>query len=111
LAGVPNHAGDIFYRRLFSVADAPLAPHETYHALGATPCERQGAYRALFRQGLDEKTVATLRDATQRGWVAGPEVSAPRSRLRSAAASRRPTADARPRCKPGDDPNLRSALR
>jgi putative transposase len=54
-------------------ADPLLAPHETYLALGATAPARQAAYRALFRQGLEDEMLATLRDATQRGWVPGPD--------------------------------------
>lgn len=50
-----------------------LSPHETYLALGAMPRDRQAAYRSMFARGLDEAMVATLRDATQRGWVAGSD--------------------------------------
>ena len=38
-----------------------------------TSAARRDAYRALFDQGLDSDTIATLRDATQRGWVPGSE--------------------------------------
>jgi putative transposase len=54
-------------------ADPLLSAHETYRALGATPEARCDAYRALFAEGLNAEMLATLRDATQRGWVPGSE--------------------------------------
>lgn len=52
-------------------ADPLLTEHETYQALGTSPEQRRLAYRDLFAQGLDAELLATLRDATQRGWVPG----------------------------------------
>jgi hypothetical protein len=54
-------------------ADALVAEHPLYRALGRTAAERQAAYRALFRGGLDETFVAALRHATNGGWALGDE--------------------------------------
>jgi putative transposase len=51
--------------------DALLLDHELYDSLGATPAERQQAYRALFRDMLDADFVAALRAATNGGWAVG----------------------------------------
>jgi putative transposase len=68
--------------------DGLVADHALYHALGATPHERQKAYRALFRPRLDPDFVAALRAATNGGWALGDE----RFRRRVAkAAGRRAT--------------------
>ena len=50
-----------------------ITDHEVYEALGPTTDARQAAYRALFAEGLGEDVVATIRDATQRGWVPGSD--------------------------------------
>src|SRR6185369_13083140 len=54
-------------------ADALVADHPLYRALGRTAAERQAEYRALFRGGLDEAFVAALRHATNGGWALGGE--------------------------------------
>jgi putative transposase len=54
-------------------ADALLTPHETYRALGATPAERQDAYRRLFAEGLNAELLDALRDSIQRGWTPGSD--------------------------------------
>jgi putative transposase len=53
--------------------DTLLTAHEVYLSLGATPEDRQLAYRASFAEGLSDERVQVLRDATQRGWVPGSE--------------------------------------
>lgn len=54
--------------------DDPLVtPHELYRRLGRTPEERQAAYRQLFRQHLGEKTLADIREATNKAWVLGSD--------------------------------------
>ncbi len=52
-------------------ADPLAAPHRLYRALGATPEERQKAYRALFRPALDGEAIDALRHATNGGWALG----------------------------------------
>ena len=54
-------------------SDSLLTAHDVYLALGATPGERQAAYRSAFTDGLTDERVQILRDATQRGWVPGTE--------------------------------------
>ena len=38
--------------------DPILIPHELYQALGASAESRRGAYRVLFRDALDEKSLS-----------------------------------------------------
>jgi SEC-C motif domain protein len=66
-------------------ADALVADHPLYRALGRTAAERQVEYRALFRGRLDETFVAALRHATS-GWALGDE---PFKREIAAALDRR----------------------
>jgi putative transposase len=54
-------------------ADALVADHPLYRALGRTAAGRQAEYRGLFRGGLDEAFVAALRHATNGGWALGGE--------------------------------------
>ena len=62
------------YRKLaLGAADALVAPHELYRALGRSAAARQAAYRALFREALDAELIDALRDATQGGWALGDE--------------------------------------
>ncbi len=50
-----------------------ISDHAQYWALGNTPFERQGRYRALFDQTLSEQELAQLREATNKGWAFGSE--------------------------------------
>jgi putative transposase len=52
-------------------ADALVADHPLYRALGADAAERRKAYRALFRGALEEGFVEALRAATNGGWALG----------------------------------------
>lgn len=55
-------------------AETPLlTEHPEYRAQGATPAERQTAYRALFSAILDESAVTAIRDATNKAWALGGE--------------------------------------
>jgi putative transposase len=67
-------------------SDHRLTEHPVYLALGPTPEARQQAYRALFDEILEEDMLATLRDATQRGWVPGGAPS--QSRIAAATGGR-----------------------
>jgi putative transposase len=89
-------------------ADALVAEHPLYRALGRTAAERQAAYRALFRGGLDEAFVEALRHATNGGWALGGERF---KRGISAALGRRvaPLPLGRP-AKPRDDSGQASLL-
>jgi putative transposase len=53
--------------------DMLLGEHPVYEKLGLTREARCKAYRTLFEGRLDEEHVASIRDATQRGWVPGSE--------------------------------------
>jgi len=48
-------------------ADPLLRVHPLVESLGATPAERCAAYRAMFDEVLDDKTLGTIRDSTNRG--------------------------------------------
>lgn len=45
--------------------------HELYLQLGAAESERQLAYRALFNNRLQDKTLEEIRDAANKGWALG----------------------------------------
>ena len=62
------------HRRLaFGERDPLLSGHEQYLRLGATPAERQRAYRALFVADIDPADLDEIRSNTQRGWPIGSE--------------------------------------
>lgn len=48
-----------------------IVPHVLYRRLGQSPEERQQAYRHLFRAHITEKTIAEIREATNKAWVLG----------------------------------------
>ncbi len=52
-------------------ADSLVVPHELYQSLGGSNSERQGAYRALFRAHIADKTLDEIREATNKAWVLG----------------------------------------
>ena len=51
--------------------DELIKPHPEYLGLGNTPEERQGAYQALFEAPIADKTLADIREATNKAWVLG----------------------------------------
>ena len=53
--------------------DAWITDHALYWALGNTPFDREAAYRALVDLGLSEQEIATLSQATLKGWALGSE--------------------------------------
>ena len=52
----------------FGVNDSLVSPHPEYVALGATPLERQRAYRSLFTIDLSLDELHDIRDTVNRGW-------------------------------------------
>lgn len=48
-----------------------IQEHALYMALGGNPRVRQLAYRALFDGHIDEKSLADIRQSTNKGWVLG----------------------------------------
>lgn len=74
-------------------AESPLlSDHPHYTALGASPAERQAAYRALFAAALEEPVMTAIRDATNKGWALGSD----RFREGLAALTERRLAPAKP---------------
>ena len=55
----------------FGERDSLVSPHEVYSRLGRHDAARQAEYRGFFDVPLDETTVTTIRDATQKGWTLG----------------------------------------
>jgi putative transposase len=55
----------------FGDSDPLVSPHDLYTRLGRHASARQAAYRGFFDVSLDETTVTTIRDATQKGWTLG----------------------------------------
>jgi putative transposase len=53
--------------------DPLLTDHPLYWALGNTPFEREGAYRALLEQKVAPDVATQLRDAALKGWVLGSD--------------------------------------
>jgi putative transposase len=53
--------------------NAVLRPHLAYLQRGATPAERQHAYRELFRHKLDSTTLHVLREALNHEQITGSE--------------------------------------
>jgi putative transposase len=73
VAEADDHAWSSYGANALGRRDVLLTPHDVYLSLGATPEDRQVAYRDAFAEGLSDALVQTLRDATQRGWVPGSE--------------------------------------
>lgn len=48
-----------------------IRPHPVYDELGSTPRERQEGYRALLAVPIDPRTLADIRNMTNKGWVLG----------------------------------------
>lgn len=62
------------YRHYAEGRNDPLVTeHEPYARLGRTPIERQEAYRALFRDQLDDMVLSEIRSTVNRGWPIGSE--------------------------------------
>ena len=80
------HPGDYpwssYRAHALGAADGLVQDHPLYRALGGSPAERQKAYRALFRQALEDGFVSEVRAATNGGWALG----SPRFKRRIAKA-------------------------
>ncbi|MEQ1600275.1 MAG: transposase [Methylophilaceae bacterium] len=48
-----------------------ITPHALYQSLGHSDEERQSAYRQLFQTQVTELDIASIRDATNKGWALG----------------------------------------
>ncbi len=52
--------------------DPLIVDHARYWALGNTPFEREGAYRAFLDEGVSQREAQAISQATRRGWpIAG----------------------------------------
>ena len=74
-AGIVEHSSKYPYssyrHNALGKENGLLTPHRLYRRLGATPAERQAAYRALFRAHIPEATLREIRDATNKAWALG----------------------------------------
>lgn len=88
------------------VADALVAPHERYLALGLEADERRAAYRGLFRSELETEALAEVRTASNGGLPLGSERF--RAQIAATLGARLPGPRGRPRKEPknerGDGP-------
>ncbi len=53
--------------------DQLITDHALYVSLGKDKEERQAAYRALFKVHVSEEVLASIREATNKGWALGNE--------------------------------------
>lgn len=51
--------------------DPLISDHKLFWALGNTPFDREGRYRAVLAQGLSSLQVKDITNATQKGWALG----------------------------------------
>lgn len=74
-AGMVTNPGDYpwssFRAHAHGQADRLIVDHAGYLALGATPEERQGTYRALFTNPDEDLQVEAIRHATNKAWILG----------------------------------------
>jgi len=57
----------------FGDKDTLVKPHDEYDRLGKDSEKRQKAYQQLFCQPLSERTLAEIRETTNKAWVLGSE--------------------------------------
>ena len=72
--------------------DDLITEHAAFLALGATPAERRAAFRELFLEELDGKTLAQIREAVNAGCPLGSSPPRRRGRPAKPAASGDPQA-------------------
>jgi putative transposase len=53
--------------------DPLITGHSLYWALGNTPFDREASYRVLMDQGVAQKDIAAITEATLKGWPLGSE--------------------------------------
>ncbi|MBY0508904.1 MAG: transposase [Rhodospirillaceae bacterium] len=54
-------------------SDPLVKQHTSYLGLNSSAAARAADYREMFREGLDEKTLKSIRDATNGNWALGDE--------------------------------------
>jgi putative transposase len=74
-ANMVNHPGEYrwssYHANALGRYDRLIKPHQRYLDLDSNKKMRQAAYRDMSRAQIDEKTLAEIRHATQKGWVLG----------------------------------------
>src|SRR5690606_23878016 len=74
-AGMAPDPGDYpwssYRRNAFGARDPAITPHPNYVALAREPTDRLIAYRALFREALDQSAERELRDNTRQNKAFG----------------------------------------
>ena len=74
-AGMVIHPADYWWSSYGANAqgaeNALLTEHSLYSRLGSAGPERKRAYRQLFRGALSSHDLASIREATNKGWVLG----------------------------------------
>jgi putative transposase len=71
VARADQHRWSSHGHNAFGRPDPLVTEHEVYRAIGADAQARAAVYRQMFAEGLSDELLASLRDATQRGWVPG----------------------------------------
>ena len=68
MTGAPGvHRWSSYRSNALGLADSLLTEHPLYTGLGASPAGRQHAYRNLFRERLEDASLACIRTATASG--------------------------------------------
>ena len=74
-ANMVSHPGEYrwssYHANALGKHDSLVQPHHLYLSLDTSANARQAAYRDLYKAQIDEKTLAQIRHATQKGWVLG----------------------------------------
>lgn len=74
-AGMVSHPSEYpwssYRHTAMGLSDALVTPHALYRSLGRDDGERQSAYRQLFKTRVADKTLAEIREATNKAWVLG----------------------------------------
>lgn len=60
-----------YHQNALGTPDVLITPHPLYVSLGQAEEKRREAYRALFDDQIDGKTLAEVRHATNKAWVLG----------------------------------------
>ncbi len=73
--GMANHPSEYrwssYHYNALGQEDTLVSPHTEYLRLGKQAARRQQAYRALFKSRIAQRTLAEIRQATNKAWVLG----------------------------------------
>jgi len=62
-----------YHANALGVHDRLVQPHYLYTCLGSTNGMRQQAYKSIFSTHVEDRALADIRTATQKGWVLGSD--------------------------------------